>query len=166
MVMVYRPGTSPKEITKTTKICQDNNRSPNGTRTANVLNVCQTRHQYATKLGAGVFTGDCFVSTAVIVHRTERTKFKNFFFNYIKCKNTFTSNEDRFLSNARTQYRPPDSRLPPNVDFARPHHRHHHSLVCISCHHSRHRHYVISFSSASHNWRTRVTDIGYYIICR
>jgi hypothetical protein len=41
----------------------------------------------------------------------------------------------RFLSNAPAQNRPPDSRLPPNADSSRPHH----SLVCNSCYHSRHR---------------------------
>jgi hypothetical protein len=73
--------------------------------------------------------------------------------------------EARFLPNAPTQYRPPDSRLQSNADFARPHH----SLVCISRCQSRHRQHLIKNSSASPNstlvhWC--VTDIGYYIIRR
>lgn len=73
--------------------------------------------------------------------------------------------EARFLPKAPTQYRPPDSRLQSNADFARPHH----SLVCISRCQSRHRQHLTKNSSESPNstlvhWC--VTDIGYYIIRR
>jgi hypothetical protein len=60
----------------------------------------------------------------------------------------------RFLPDAPTQNRPPDSRLPPNADSARPHHRLHHGLICISSYQSRHRQNLISIFSASHERRT------------
>jgi hypothetical protein len=59
-------------------------------------------------------------------------------------KNIFTATEARFLPNAPTQNRPPDSRLQPSTDSARSHHRRHNSLVCISCYQGRHRQNSIS----------------------
>jgi hypothetical protein len=52
--------------------------------------------------------------------------------------------EARFLSNISTQNRPPNSRLPPNADSARSHHRLYHGLVYIYCYQSRHHQNLIS----------------------
>jgi hypothetical protein len=52
-----------------------------------------------------------------------------------------------------------DSRIYPNADSARPHHRHHHSLVCNSCYQSRCRQNLIYIFSASHYGRTRTSAI-------
>jgi hypothetical protein len=85
----------------------------------------------------------------------------------IKCENIFTATEARFLPNVPTQNRPPDSRLPPSADSARPHHRRHHSLVYISCYQSRHRQTLISNFSASHERRTRtVKRDGHWLLSR
>jgi hypothetical protein len=72
----------------------------------------------------------------------------------------FRASKARFLSNETTQNRPPNSRLPPNAYFARPHHRRHHNRVYISCYQSRHRqkflfgHIARAAHSYSQAWRT------------
>jgi hypothetical protein len=88
----------------------------------------------------------------IFANRTESTELvKISFFKYIKCENILTATEARFLSNAPTQTRPPDSRLPPNTDSAKPHHWYHHRLNCISCYQSRHRQNLISIFSHGTN---------------
>jgi hypothetical protein len=63
--------------------------------------------------------------------------------------------------------RTPDSRLPPNADSARPHHKHHNSLVCTSCCQSRHRQKLISIFFASHEQRSRpVKRDGHWLLCQ
>jgi hypothetical protein len=88
-----------------------------------------------------------------------------FFIKQIKCENTFTTTEARFLPNAPTQNRPSVCRLLPHVGYTRPHHRRHHSLVCISCYRSRCRQNLISFFSALNERRTRaVKRDGHWIL--
>jgi hypothetical protein len=67
---------------------------------------------------------------------------------------------------SQIQNQPPDSRLPPIVDSARPYHRRHHSIVCISCYQSRNRQNIIlvfphrTAHSYSQAWRTLATMFG------
>jgi hypothetical protein len=80
-------------------------------------------------------------------------------------ENIFTATEARFLPNAPTQNRPPDSRLPPNADSTRPHRRSYHSLVCISCYQSRHRQNLITAFPTLHERRTRaVKRDGHWLL--
>jgi glucan phosphoethanolaminetransferase (alkaline phosphatase superfamily) len=91
--------------------------------------------------------------------------FKNYFMKSIKCLNIFTATEARFLPNAQTQNRPPDFRLPSNADSASPHHRRHHSLVCISWYQNLHCQNLTSFFSESHERRTHtVKRDGHWLL--
>jgi hypothetical protein len=90
--------------------------------------------------------------------------YKNLF-NQNKYGNIFTVNEVRCVQNTSTQSRPPNSRLSPNADSARAHHRRHHSLVCISRYQSRHCQNLILISLASYKRRTRrVKRDGYWLL--
>jgi hypothetical protein len=66
----------------------------------------------------------------------------------------FTSTEARFLPNASTQNRPPNSKLQQNAEFSRPDHARRHCLISMSYYHSRHRQNLFCISSASHEWCT------------
>jgi hypothetical protein len=62
--------------------------------------------------------------------------------------------ETRFLPNSPTQNQLPDSRLVPHADSVRLHHRHYHSLICISCYQSCHHQNLISVYCVFHKQLT------------
>jgi hypothetical protein len=74
--------------------------------------------------------------------------------------------EAKLLPSPPTQNWPPDSRLPPNANPTRSHHRYHHSFICTSCYHSRHRQNIMFIFPHITNFaivQKRVTDIGCYV---
>jgi hypothetical protein len=73
--------------------------------------------------------------SVILARSIESVTFINFFIKQIKPASIFKATE---------------ARLPPNANSARPHHKHHHCLVYISCYQSCNRQNLISVVSASH----------------
>jgi hypothetical protein len=122
-----------------------------------------------TGMNLSVLDRNTVYCSIIFANRIEIQNLSNFFMKEIKFENIFMATEARFLPNAPTQTRPPDSRLLPNADSARPHHRRHHNLVSISCYQSHHRQNLISIFPHCTNGalvESSLTDIGYYIRSR
>jgi hypothetical protein len=106
-----------------------------------------------------VFNSNKIDSSIVFENHIENTTLITFFIKEIKREN-LSATEARFLPNAPTQNRPPDSRLQPNGDSTGPHHRRLHTILYISYYQSPNCQILMSVLSASYERRTGTGKLG------